>query len=72
MLGPISATPVPQGIWGVASSVQTVTVRAVTPDHSEAPQYHVLPKDDAEAVVDIMRAAAGLPPLYDEHDDVGD
>ena len=71
MRGPISATPVPQGIWGVASSVQTVTVSAVTPDHSEAPQYHVLPKDDAEAVVDIMRAAAGLRPLYDKHGDEG-
>ena len=34
-------------------------------------QYHVLPKDDAEAVVDIMRAAAGLPPLYGGHDDEG-
>jgi hypothetical protein len=50
---------------------QSVTVNAVTPDHSEAqaPQYHILPKDDAVAVVDIMRAAAGLPPPYDEHDD---
>jgi len=47
---------------------QSVTVRAVTRDHSEAPQYHVLPTDDAEAVVDIMRAAAGLPPLSDEPD----
>jgi hypothetical protein len=41
----------------------------VTPDHSEAPQYHVLSKDNAELIVDIMRAAAGLPPLYGEHDD---
>ena len=37
---------------------------AVTPDHADA-QYQVLPKDNAEAVVDIMRAAAG------EHDDEG-
>ena len=50
---------------------QSVTVRAVTPHSAEGPQYHVLPKDDAEAVVDIVRAAAGLPPLYDEHDDEG-
>jgi hypothetical protein len=50
------------------AGAQSVTVRAVTPHHSGAPQYHVLPKDDAEAVVDIMRAAAGLPPLYAEHD----
>jgi hypothetical protein len=28
--------------------------------------------DDAEVVVNIMRAAAGLPPLYGEHDDEGD
>ena len=36
-------------------------------------QWHltVLPKDDAEAVVDIVRAAAGLPPLYGEHDNEG-
>ena len=50
---------------------QRVTVRAVSADHSEAPQYHVLPKHDAETVVDIMRAAAGPPPPYDEHDDEG-
>ena len=47
---------------------RSVTVRDVTPDHSEALQYHVLPTDDAEAVVDIMRAAAGLPPLYGKHE----
>ena len=46
-------------------------MRAVTPDHAEGPQYHVLPTDDAEAVVDIMRAAAGLPPLYHEYEDEG-
>ena len=46
--------------------------RAVNPDHAEGTRRHVLPKDDAEAVVEIMRAAAVLPPLYDEHDDVGD
>ena len=36
-------------------------------------QWHltVLPKDNAEAVVDIVRAAAGLPPLYGEHDNEG-
>ena len=55
----------------LASPVQTDTVRAVTPDHADVPQYHVLPKDDAEAVVDIMRAAAGLPPRYGEPDDGG-
>ena len=49
---------------------QSVTVRAVTPDHSDdRTQYHVLPKDAAEAVVDIMRAVAVLPPLYGGHDD---
>ena len=57
-------------MWCLAGA-QSVTVRAVTPDHPEAPQYHVLPEDDAETVVDIMRAAAGLPPLYDEHDNEG-
>ena len=45
---------------------QSVTVRAVTPHSAEGPQYHVLPKDDIKRA-----AAAGLPPLYDEHDDEG-
>ena len=44
----------------LATSVQTVIVVAVTPDHADAPQYQVLPKDNARRVVDIMRAAAGL------------
>jgi hypothetical protein len=43
----------------------------VTSDHSESAQYHVLPKDDAEAVVDIMRASVGLPPVSDLHDNEG-
>ena len=55
----------------LASSVQGVIVWVVTPDQAEGPQYHVLPKDDAEAAVNILRAAGGLPPLYDEHDDEG-
>ena len=56
----------PAGLVGVGRYRE-----AVNPDHPEGPQYHVLPTDDAEAVVDIMRAAAGLPPRYDEHDDEG-
>ena len=50
---------------------QSVTVRAVTSDHSEAPQYHVLPIDDPLRVVNILREAAGLQPLSDEHDNEG-
>ena len=51
---------------------QSVTVRAVTPDHSESTAVSRPAQGrSAEAVVDIMRAAAGLPPLYDEHDDEG-
>jgi hypothetical protein len=34
----------------------------------EKPQYHLLPKDDPDRVVAILRAAAGLPPLSDEAD----
>lgn len=30
---------------------------------SEQPQYHILPKDDPQRVVDILRKAAGLPPM---------
>ena len=33
----------------------------MTPDHDKA-QYHLLPSDNAERIVDIMRQAAGLPP----------
>lgn len=29
----------------------------------ESPQYHLLPKDNADLIVDILRKAAGLPPL---------
>ena len=44
----------------------------VNPDHTQArAQYHVLPKGDAELIVGIMRAAAGLPPLHGERDDEG-
>ena len=34
----------------------------------EEPQYHLLPKDDPDRVVAILRAAAGLPPLSGEAD----
>jgi hypothetical protein len=72
MLGPISTTPVPQGIWGVASSVESVTVGAVTPDHVEGLlQYHVLPTDDPLRALNILREAAGLQPLSDGHDNQG-
>jgi hypothetical protein len=50
---------------------QSVTVRAVTPDHSERLQYHVLPTDDPLRALNILREAAGLPPLSDERDDEG-
>jgi hypothetical protein len=52
-------------------SVQNIIVRAVTSDHAEAPQYHVLPADDPLRAVNILREAAGLPPLSDEHDNEG-
>jgi DNA invertase Pin-like site-specific DNA recombinase len=32
----------------------------VTPDHADGPQYRVLPKDDAEAMLTIMAAFAQL------------
>jgi hypothetical protein len=61
------ATPVPQGIWVWALSVESIIVRAVNPDHSEGLQYHVLPDDPLRAL-NILREAAGLPPLSDEPD----
>jgi hypothetical protein len=54
----------------LASSVQSIIVGAVTPDHAESLQYHVLPDDPLRAL-NILREAAGLPPLSDEHDDEG-
>ena len=52
-------------------SVQSIIVRAVTPDYAEGLQYHVLPSDDPLRALNILREAAGLPPLSDEHDDEG-
>ena len=54
----------------LASSVPSIIVRAVTPDHAEGLQYHVLPDDPLRAL-NILREAAGLPPLSDDHDDEG-
>jgi hypothetical protein len=34
-------------------------------------QYHVLPTDDPLRALNILREAAGLQPLSDEHDDQG-
>lgn len=34
-------------------------------------QYHVLPADDPLAALNILREAAGLQPLPEEHDDQG-
>ena len=39
---------------------------AVTSDHAEGLQHHVLPTDDPLRAVNILREAAGLPPLSDE------
>ena len=44
-------------------------MRAVTSDHAEGLQHHVLPMDDPLRAVNILREAAGLPPLSDDHDD---
>ena len=70
--GPQRLSPASQGV--VLARLGHVGLdryrEGVNTDHA-VPQYHVLPKDDAEAVVDIMRAAAGLPPLYDKHGDEG-
>ena len=37
----------------LASSVQSITVRAVTSDHAEGLQYHVLPTDDPLRALNI-------------------
>lgn len=63
-------TPV-VGLVPVASSVQSIIVRAVTRDHAEGLQYHALPTDDPLRALNILREAAGLQPLSDEHDDQG-
>ena len=52
----------------LASSVQSIIVRAVTPDHAEGLQYHALSTDDPLRALNILREAAGLPPRSDEHD----
>ena len=50
--------------------VEGVIVRAVTADHSEGLQSSVLPDDPLRAL-NILREAAGLPPLSDEPDKLG-
>ena len=57
------------GPCSLAASVRSVIVRAVTSDHAEGLQHHVLPKDNGEGVLTIVREAAVLPPLSDEHND---
>ncbi len=46
-------------------------VRVVTRDQAEGLQYHVLPTDDPLRALNILREAAGLQPLSDEHGDQG-
>jgi hypothetical protein len=55
----------------LASSVQGIIVRAVTGDQAEGLQFHVLPTDDPLRALNILREAAGLQPLSEEHDDQG-
>jgi hypothetical protein len=50
-------------------SVQSIIVRAVTGDHAEGLQYHVLPTDDPLRALNILREAAGLQPLSDEDEE---
>jgi hypothetical protein len=52
-------------------SIQSIIVRAVTPDHAEGLQYHVLPTDDPLRALNSLREAAGLQPLSEDHDDQG-
>jgi hypothetical protein len=55
----------------LASWVQSIIVSAVTRDYAEGLQFHVLPTDDPLPALNILREAAGLQPLSDEHDDQG-
>ena len=55
----------------LAPSLQSIIVRAVTPDHAEGLQYHVLPTDDPLRALKILREADGLQPLSDEHENEG-
>jgi hypothetical protein len=43
----------------------------VTRDHAEGLEYHALPIDDPLRALNILREAAWLQPLSDEHDDRG-
>jgi len=65
--GPTSSRAVPP--CPLASSVQIIIVRTVNLDHAEGLQHHALPTDDPLRALNILREAAGLRPLSDEHDD---
>jgi hypothetical protein len=43
----------------------------VNRDDADGLQYHVLPADDPLRALNILREAAGLQPLSDEHDEQG-
>jgi hypothetical protein len=60
------------GIARPGCPVHSIIVSALTPDRTEGLQYHVLPTDDPLRALNILREAAGLEPLSDEHDDQGD
>jgi hypothetical protein len=53
----------------VERPVHIIIVRGVTRDQAEGLQFHVLPTDDPLRALNILREAAGLQPLPDEHDD---
>ena len=51
--------------------VQSVIGSTVTGDRAERLQCDVLPTDDPVRAMNILREAAGLQPLSNEHDDQG-
>jgi hypothetical protein len=69
-----------QHMADVAAATPSHTAWLVGPEHyrevvnrddAEGPQYHVLPTGDSLRALNILREAAGLQPLCDEHDDQG-
>jgi hypothetical protein len=64
----LSLHPATKGVAMADADADLYIVGAVNPAHAEGLQYHVLPTDDPLRALNILREAAGLQPISDEHD----
>jgi hypothetical protein len=71
MLGPTFDYTCATGDFGCGLVGPDRYRETVNPDHTEGLQYHALPTDDPLRTLNILREAARLQPVSDEHDKRG-